>query len=185
MRTGIVVGARVKQAARQPHVRILGIDPGSRATGLGIIDATPQQARCVHHQTLRIPGKAFPERLKFIFTEVTRVVETYAPAEVAVESVFVSRNASSALKLGQARGAAICAVAALDLPVAEYAPRQIKQAVVGTGGADKSQMQHMVKLLLSLRDDLPEDSADALGVALCHAHSRESTRRLAAAGALS
>lgn len=174
---------RVRQAGQQPRVRILGIDPGSRATGLGIIDASSQQARCVHYQTLRIPGKPFPERLKFIFTEVTEVVKAYAPTEVAVESVFVSRNASSALKLGQARGAAICAVAALDLPVSEYAPRQIKQAVVGTGGADKAQMQHMVKLLLSLREELPEDSADALGVALCHAHSRESVRMLAAAGA--
>lgn len=150
---------------------------------MGIIDASPQQTRCIHHQTLRIPGKDFPERLKYIFAEVTEVVKTFLPTEVAVESVFVSRNAGSALKLGQARGAAICAVAALDLPVSEYAPRQVKQAVVGTGSADKAQMQHMVKLLLSLRETLPEDSADALGVALCHAHSRESVRRLAAAGA--
>ena len=113
------------------------------------------------------------ERLKTIFEELTAIIQEYRPDEMAVESVFVSRNAESALKLGQARGAAICAAVAMQLSVAEYAPSQVKKAVVGRGAADKRQIQHMVGVMLNLATDLQADAADALGIALCHAHHRQ------------
>lgn len=176
--------SQMRRAARVSPVRIVGIDPGSRATGVGVIDATPQHATCIFYDTLKVAGESFPQRLTDIFTGLTEILQEYQPEEAAIETVFVNRNVSSALKLGQARGAAICAAGARGLPVSEYAPRQIKQAVVGNGGADKEQVQHMVRLLLSVREDIPSDAADALGVAICHAHSRESARMLAAAGAV-
>jgi crossover junction endodeoxyribonuclease RuvC len=111
-------------------------------------------------------------RLRIIFEELGRVVRELDPAEIAIESVFVHRNADSALKLGQARAAALCATFHADLPVFEYSPRHIKKAVVGTGRAEKTQVQHMVKLMLGLREALQPDAADALAAALCHAHSR-------------
>ena len=164
---------------------ILGIDPGSVRTGVGIVSSDRQTTRHVHHEVVAVGNGAFPERLKVIFEAVSALIHEYQPDEVAIESVFLSRNPDSALKLGQARGAAICAAVAMNRPVAEYAPSKIKQAIVGRGAADKRQMQHMIGVLLGIDADLPEDAADALGVAVCHAHHRQTENRidLNAAGA--
>lgn len=159
--------------------RILGIDPGSRVTGYGVLDSNGTATRYVASGCIRTEGVELPPRLRTIFDGVTALVERYAPAEIAVERVFVHRNADSALKLGQARSAAICATFTGGASVHEYAARAVKQAVVGQGGADKDQVQHMVKALLKLPSPLAPDEADALAVALCHAHSRPLAGRLA------
>ena len=161
-------------------LRILGIDPGSRRTGFGIVDQDAQRSLYVASGCIRVSGERLPERLKCIFDGIDEIVRRYRPDEVAVESVFMHRNAGSALKLGQARGAAICAVMQGSLPVSEYAPAEIKQAVVGRGRAEKEQVQHMVKALLNLANPPPVDAADALAVALCHGHSRQLLSRLGA-----
>ena len=158
--------------------RILGIDPGSRITGIGIIDTDGRRNQHVFSTCLRLGDASFPERLGTIFSELSRIIREYQPLEMAIESVFVSNNPASALKLGQARGAAICAGVIAGLPVAEYSPKEVKQATVGKGGADKAQVQHMVKLLLSLQGRLQVDTADALAVALCHAHASHLQQRL-------
>lgn len=160
--------------------RILGIDPGSRFTGYGIIDVEADRAQVVTFGVIKTGNGAFPERLGVIYSEVCALVEEYAPAELAIEDVFVSKNASSALKLGQARGAAICAAISRQLPVSEYSPRSVKQAIVGRGGADKVQVQHMVCVLLKLAESPAEDAADALAVALCHQHTQQSLNRMEA-----
>ena len=159
-------------------MRILGLDPGSRFTGYGIIDVNGDRAAAVHHGVIKTGAGEFPERLGIIFRGVRDLVIEYRPTEVAVEDVFVSKNASSALKLGQARGAAICAAICEDLKVAEYTPRSVKQAIVGRGGADKVQVQHMVCVLLQLRETPQEDAADALAVALCHQHTQQGRDRI-------
>lgn len=159
--------------------RILGIDPGSRVTGYGVIDSDGTRSRLVESGCIRLRGGDFPTRLGEIYTALRAVVDRHAPAEIAVEQVFVSHNAQSALKLGQARGAAICAAVTAGLPVFEYTPRAVKQAVVGTGAADKTQVQHMVRRLLALDGDLAADAADALAVALSHAHGRVSRMLMA------
>jgi crossover junction endodeoxyribonuclease RuvC len=161
--------------------RILGIDPGSQRTGIGIIDLDAGgRARHVHHATLHLTdSETFALRLKRIFDGVGELIEAHRPQEVAIEKVFAQRNnAESVLKLGQARGAAICAVVARGLPVQEYGPKEIKQAVTGAGGADKVQVQHMVALLLSLVEKPQADAADALAIAITHAHTRASVARL-------
>lgn len=160
--------------------RILGIDTGSLRTGVGIVDAeSGGRTRHVFHTALAV-GDAdnFPLRLKRIFDGLTAIVEAHRPDEVAIERVFLARNPDSALKLGQARGAALCAVLARTLPVHEYAPMEIKRAVVGSGAADKAQVQHMVKMLLGLDATPQADAADALAVAIAHAHVRASTARM-------
>jgi crossover junction endodeoxyribonuclease RuvC len=162
-------------------VRILGLDPGSQATGFGVIDWSAGEARYVASGAIRTSGADFPPRLRQIYEGVLALMREYAPGEVAVERVFMHRNADSALKLGQARGAALCAVFCSDPQVFEYAPREVKLAVVGSGGAQKEQVQLMVKTLLRLQGDLGADAADAIGIALCHAYSRE--MRAAAGGA--
>ena len=161
-------------------MRILGIDPGSRFTGYGIIDVRGDRATAVHFGVIKAGTVVFPERLGIIFRGIRDLVIEYRPTEVAVENVFVSKNASSALKLGQARGAAICAAICEELAVAEYSPRSVKQAIVGKGSADKVQVQHMVCVLLQLRDTPQEDAADALAVALCHQHTQQSMNRMQA-----
>jgi crossover junction endodeoxyribonuclease RuvC len=161
-------------------VRILGIDPGSQVTGFGIVDAVAGHARAVVWGTIRTAGE-HSERLRRIFEEVDCIVAKHAPAEIAIESIFVHRNADSALKLGQARAAALCATFRARLPIYEYSPRHIKKAVVGHGGAEKLQVQHMVKMLLGLHEELQADAADALAAALCHAYSRIARARLATA----
>ncbi len=158
--------------------RILGIDPGSRITGIGIVDTDGRRNQHIFSTCLRLGDASFPERLGTIFSELTRIIREYQPLEMAIESVFVSNNPASALKLGQARGAAICAGVIAGLPVAEYSPKEVKQATVGKGGADKAQVQHMVKLLLNLQGRLQVDTADALAVALCHAHASHLQQRL-------
>lgn len=158
--------------------RILGIDPGSRITGFGIIDVDGSRVRHVANGAIRTADGAFPQRLRCIFEQLSRVLEEYRPDAVAVEQVFVNRNVDSALKLGQARGAAICAAVIRDLPVAEYTPMQIKQAVVGSGGASKEQVQFMVRALLKLAQAVQPDAADALAAALCHNQHRPLEQRL-------
>ncbi|GFO74296.1 crossover junction endodeoxyribonuclease RuvC [Bathymodiolus platifrons methanotrophic gill symbiont] len=158
--------------------RILGIDPGSRLTGFGVIDETATGYQYIASGCLRIKGDNFPLRLKQIFAGISDIVEQYQPAEMVIEQVFMHKNADSALKLGQARGAAICAVQLFDIPVYEYAARQVKQAVVGKGSADKLQVQHMVKILLGITGELQIDASDALGISICHANFQQTQRRL-------
>jgi crossover junction endodeoxyribonuclease RuvC len=163
----------------------MGIDPGSRITGYGIIDMEGSQGRHVASGCIQTASdRPLPERLKTIYEGVTRVIAEYQPAEVAAEQVFMHRNPDSALKLGQARGAALCAVVMAGLPVSEYAARAIKQAVVGSGAADKTQVQRMVALLLNLPQSPQADAADALAVAICHGHTRQTLNRLGAVAAL-
>lgn len=164
--------------------RILGIDPGSRQTGVGVIETDGQHARHIYSTCLRLGDAPLPERLGTIFTEITRIIRQFQPQEMAIENVFLSNNASSALKLGQARGAAICAGVTSGLPVAEYSPKEVKQATVGKGGADKTQVQHMVKILLNLQGYIQADTADALAVALCHSHASHLQNRIAASNKL-
>ena len=162
--------------------RILGIDPGSRVTGYGVIDSDGLRSRHVASGCIRASEGSLADRLGDIFRGISDVVGNYAPLEVALEQVVMAKNAASALKLGQARGAAICAVVTAGLPVSEYTPRMIKLAVVGTGKADKEQVQHMVKHILALEERLTADQADALAVAIGHAHSDTTLRRIAAGG---
>lgn len=158
---------------------ILGIDPGSRITGWGVIDSDGRQSRYVASGCIRTDSVEFAGRLRAIFDGIRLLVDEYVPGAVAIERVFVHRNADSALKLGQARAAAICATFALDLEVHEYATRAVKQAIVGNGGAEKSQVAHMVGVLLNNRQLRQTDEADALAVALCHAHTQPLVTRLA------
>lgn len=158
---------------------ILGIDPGSRKTGFGIINVIGNKTEYVTSGVIRIPDDDLPERLKIIFNSLTQIIHQYCPQEMAIEQVFMAKNAASALKLGQARGAAIVAAVAQNLPVAEYEASKVKQSVVGNGAADKLQVQHMVKTLLRLPAAPQEDAADALAVALCHANSQQLLIKLA------
>ena len=152
--------------------RILGIDPGSRITGYAVIETDGVRNGHVVHGCIRTKKEEFPERLGEIFRGIADVIAEFAPQEVAIEDVFVSKNASSALKLGQARGAAICAAVQANCPVYEYTPRAVKQSIVGKGSAEKEQVQHMVKMILNLTGKLQIDASDALGIALTHAHMR-------------
>ncbi|KAF3982522.1 MAG: crossover junction endodeoxyribonuclease RuvC [Methylococcales symbiont of Hymedesmia sp. n. MRB-2018] len=159
--------------------RILGIDPGSRITGYGLIEETGQNSyRYIASGSIKVKAETFPERLKQIFDGVTEVIALYQPKQMAIEQVFMHKNADSALKLGQARGAAICASMNAGLAVSEYAARQVKQALVGKGGADKMQVQHMVKILLSIQGKLQIDASDALAICLCHCHYQQTEQHL-------
>ena len=152
-------------------MKILGIDPGLRVTGFGVIHKEGNRLSYVASGTIRIPDGDLPSRLKVILEGVGQVVDTYRPDCAAIEIVFSNVNPQSTLLLGQARGAAICGLVGSSLPVSEYTALQVKKAVVGQGKAHKSQVQAMVQRLLKL-DGLPgTDAADALGVAICHAHS--------------
>lgn len=155
-------------------MRILGIDPGSRFTGFGVIEIIDGKSHYVESGCIRAGNGEFMGRLKTIFEGMREIVTTYGPQEVAIERVFMHRNADSALKLGQARGAALSAVLQADLPVSEYTPTEIKQSIVGKGHAAKEQIQHMVTALLKLPGTPQADAADALAVALCHLHLRQS-----------
>ena len=159
-------------------MRILGIDPGSRLTGYGIIEGTGNSYRYIASGCIRTQAEYFPDRLKEIFDGIATIVEHYQPECMAIEQVFMHKNADSALKLGQARGAAICAVQTTGLPVFEYAARQVKQAIAGKGNADKLQVQHMVKILLNLQGAMQIDASDALGISICHAHYQQTAQRL-------
>ena len=169
-------------------MRILGIDPGLRTTGFGVVDADGSHLSYVASGTISTThlGKApLPDRLKVLFDGVREVCARYAPDAASVEVVFVNVNPQSTLLLGQARGAAITALVSHSLPVAEYTALQMKQAVVGWGRADKKQIQEMVRRLLALPALPGPDAADALGLAITHAHAHTSMSRLAQAdGAL-
>ncbi|GIU35364.1 crossover junction endodeoxyribonuclease RuvC [Shewanella schlegeliana] len=153
---------------------ILGVDPGSRITGYGVINCVGRQQIYVGSGCIRTTSDELPIRLKQIFDGLSEIIRQYQPDEFAIERVFMAKNADSALKLGQARGAAIVAATAANLPVAEYSATQIKSAVVGTGRAQKTQVQHMIQQLLKLPSAPQADAADALGVAVCHYHTCQS-----------
>jgi len=155
---------------------ILGIDPGSHNTGYGVINCCGNKLQHVASGVLRVKNDSFAIRLKEIFLGVSTIIDSFHPTEAAVEQVFVHINVNSALKLGQARGAALVALAQHELDIAEYLPRQIKQAVVGYGASDKNQVQQMVKFLLKLKTLPTSDAADALAVAICHANRRRIRR---------
>ncbi|MBM3368061.1 MAG: crossover junction endodeoxyribonuclease RuvC [Betaproteobacteria bacterium] len=163
-------------------MKILGIDPGLRNTGFGVIEQSGGKLRYVTSGTVKSGAGELVLRLKVLLEGLAEVIAAQAPQEVAIEKVFVNVNPQSTLLLGQARGTAICAAVIAGLPVAEYTALQVKQAVVGKGHANKEQVQHMVKRLLALPGDPSPDAADALACAICHAHSAAlgtiSTRRL-------
>lgn len=166
-----MISGNTRQATQR--IRILGIDPGSRITGFGVVDVAGQKNTHVHSGYIRTDSDGeLADRLLNIFIGINDIVCEYQPDEVAIEMVFMNKNADSAIKLGQARGAAIVAAKQITVNLFEYTPNRIKQAIVGRGHADKKQIQHMVKILLSLTEDPQADQADALAVALCHAHSR-------------
>lgn len=163
--------------------RILGIDPGSRKTGFGVLDFMGDEPTYVASGIVNSVDGSFPDRLRQIFNAVGEIVVEYRPDVVAIESVFMHKNAGSALKLGHARSAALCATFGYDVEVFEYAPREIKQAIVGTGAATKQQVQHMVISLLNLDAAPSLDAADALAAALCHGHQHRIRRKLSVRGA--
>ncbi|MFC4891566.1 crossover junction endodeoxyribonuclease RuvC [Pseudofrancisella aestuarii] len=160
---------------------ILGIDPGSRITGFGVIKAFENKLYYVASGCIRVTEKETANRLKQVADGINEVIKIYSPTEAAIEQIFMFQNPMGALKLGQARGVAMCTLANNFLSVSEYSAKQVKQAVVGTGGAAKSQVQHMVQSLLGLSKKPQEDAADALAVAICHYHSSKSLARLTGA----
>ncbi|MCY4530715.1 MAG: crossover junction endodeoxyribonuclease RuvC [Gammaproteobacteria bacterium] len=163
---------------------ILGIDPGSRVTGYGVINNIGPRQEYVTSGCIRTAvNSTLPSRLNEIFTGITQIITEFMPDEMAIERVFMARSADSALKLGQARGAAIVAAVNQGLTVHEYEARKVKQAVVGTGAASKDQVQHMVRTLLDLPGNPQQDAADALAIALCHINTRFSIDRIAGADA--
>ncbi|BDM64110.1 crossover junction endodeoxyribonuclease RuvC [Shewanella sp. NFH-SH190041] len=153
---------------------ILGVDPGSRITGYGVIQCQGRHQLYLGSGCIRTSSTELPARLKQIFDGISEIIRQYQPEQFAIEKVFMAKNADSALKLGQARGAAIVAATVAGLPVAEYSPTQIKNAVVGTGRAEKAQVQHMITHLLKLPASPQADAADALSIALCHYHTCQS-----------
>lgn len=160
------------RAGGDTPVRVLGLDPGSQTTGYGVVDCSARGAIYVASGTIRTGTGDFATRLHEIFDTVREIVGEYGPQEVAVERVFMHRNPDSALKLGQARGAALCGLAGSGASVFEYTPRAVKLALTGAGGAEKTQVQHMVKALLGIDGRLAMDASDALAVALCHVSHR-------------
>lgn len=152
---------------------ILGIDPGSCTTGYGIIQIEASQLHYRDSGCIKVANINFSERLEKIFTGLQCVLQRYVPSEAAIEQIFMHMNPNAALKLGQARGAALVAVALEKLTISEYSARQVKQSVVGYGAADKQQVQHMVRVLLNLNHTPPADAADALAIAICHAQARQ------------
>ena len=163
-------------------MRILGIDPGLRSTGFGVVDKTGSKLAYVTSGCISTPAGELPRRLQCILEGLREVITTAQPNQVAIEKVFVNVNPQSTLLLGQARGTAICAAVLHDLPVSEYTALQVKQAVVGNGHAAKNQVQDMVRRLLGLGGDPSPDAADALACAICHAHGGQGLGKLATAG---
>lgn len=155
-------------------MKILGIDPGSRITGYGIIECKGASAplRFIEAAAIKLGQGPMESRLASLFDAIDQVVAAHRPSVVAVEQVFVHKSVSSALKLGQARGVVICSAVRQGLSLVEYTPRRVKQAIVGSGSAEKSQVAHMIKALLNLSDIPQADAADALAIALCHAHTQ-------------
>ncbi len=154
-------------------MRVIGIDPGTAITGWGIVEGEGNDLSMIAGGVITTkPSTPFPQRLQIIYQELTTIVEKWQPEDSAIEELFFGKNAKTALSVGHGRGVAMLALVNAGLPVTEYKPLSVKQAITGHGGADKSQMQQMVKLLLQL-DDIPkpDDAADALAVAICHLHS--------------
>jgi crossover junction endodeoxyribonuclease RuvC len=162
---------------------ILGIDPGSRITGYGVVRDTGRGCEYVASGCIRTGSGELPERLHAVFCGVREVIHSHAPVSMGIEQVFMARNADSALKLGQARGAAMVAAMEAGLEIAEYTATQVKQSIVGSGGADKQQVQMMVMHLLKLLQKPQIDASDALAIALCHAHHRQSLIPMGLVGA--
>jgi crossover junction endodeoxyribonuclease RuvC len=188
VRSGVPVSTRAVTPFRAAplasvvgSVRILGIDPGSQITGFGVVDTVGNRTTVVEWGSIRLEGE-HSDRLRSIFTALGRIVREYRPAEIAIERVFLSRNADSALKLGQARAAAICATFESNVPIYEYSARHIKKAVVGRGAAEKDQVQRMVQMILGVREAIAADAADALAAAICHANERVLRGTLQAVG---
>jgi len=188
VRAGVLVSTRVATPFQSAplesivgSVRILGIDPGSQITGFGVVDVAGNRTTAVEWGSIRTGGE-HSDRLRSIFLGIGQVVREYRPAEIVIERVFLSRNADSALKLGQARAAAICATFEANVPIYEYSARHIKKAVVGGGAAEKDQVQRMVKMILGLSEALAADAADALAAAICHANERSLRGALQAVG---
>jgi len=160
-------------------MKILGIDPGTRLTGYGLIESCGNRLFHIDNGVIRTKTEmVLADRLKVIYDGLERVIADYAPETVAVEQIFLSNNAQSALKLGHARGAALLAGVNHALPVYEYTALQVKSAVVGYGKAEKIQVQQMVRKLLNLPEIAQEDASDALAIAICHAHSHTSVQHL-------
>ena len=150
---------------------IIGIDPGSRVTGFGVLKISNKMCYYVKSGSIRLTQKSDPCRLKYLQTCMDKVIRTYNPNEAVVEEIFVSHNSKSALKLAQARGVILCSLASCELPIYEYSAKQIKQALVGTGAANKAQVQYMVKSFLCLSKEPQMDASDALATAICHFHT--------------
>lgn len=168
---------------------ILGIDPGSRITGYGLINWNGSKVSFIDCGMIKPDADPLPERLQIIYYQIAQIIEQFQPTHMAIEQVFLARNADSALKLGQARGVAMVSGINHGLPVAEYSARQVKLSVVGKGAAEKAQVQFMISRLLNLPESPQEDAADALGIALCHAFTQQGALRIgqgskAAAGTL-
>ncbi len=161
-------------------MRVLGIDPGSQITGFGVIDVDGPEFIHVHSGTIHLSAAPLSDRLGRIHNELSEIIADTQPLVMAVEKVFMARNAQSALVLGQARGAAIVAGVGAGLEIAEYTALQIKQAVVGRGNAAKQQVQHMVRALVGLQEPITSDRADALACAICHANTARGRQRLLA-----
>jgi len=155
---------------------VLGIDPGSRITGYGVVQACNNKIRYIDSGCIRTSTENFSQRLLQIFNGICQLMDEYSPTEVAIEQVFTYKNPSSALKLGHARGVAMVACASHRVAIHEYSPREVKQSLVGYGGADKAQVKHMVVNILSLTKEPQSDAADALGIAICHLHKKNLRR---------
>ena len=163
-------------------MRIIGIDPGSIKTGYEVIDSDGSKTAYVASGVIDAKKDSFNNRLKIIFESLAEIIKQYKPDQMAIETVFVHKNASSALKLGHARAAAICASFESDINIFEYSPREVKLSTVGTGKAEKEQVMDMVKLILSIKQStLMLDESDALAVAVCHAHSQTVKAKIEAA----
>ena len=159
-------------------IRILGIDPGSRVTGVGVVELEGHSLRHVHSACIRAGDGDLGGRLATIYSGVSEVIQDWRPQSAAVERVFLASNPHAALILGHARGSAMLAAVNHGLPISDYSALEIKRSVVGTGGAAKEQVQHMVRVLLSMDHKPPIDAADALACAICHLHTAEGERRL-------
>jgi crossover junction endodeoxyribonuclease RuvC len=162
-------------------MRVLGIDPGSRITGLGVVEDGADGLKVIAFNCIKMKNEPLPKRLGQIYRGVWEIISKHTPDVVAIEQVFVANNPKSALVLGQARGSAICAAVNMDRSVAEYSALQIKRAVVGSGNAKKEQVQHMVRALLGLTHTPQSDEADALACAICHLHTAQVQEKLRSA----
>jgi crossover junction endodeoxyribonuclease RuvC len=159
--------------SRSSSLRILGLDPGLRHTGWGIIESSGHSLKYIAHGVIKTPKEdSLPLRLRYLFEELSAIIKTFTPHEAAVEETFVNKNPASALKLGMARGVVLMVPAAANIPVGEYSANKVKKSVVGVGHADKDQVSMMVQRLLSGCSVVSADAADALAVAICHAHFR-------------